>query len=127
MIGRIAICLILALPLPGCFGPDEAAVAADFKLLFAQEVAGDVAPVVSSIGAGEGDAANVYMHVVFDVLAKDDSVFRSGWLKGRAISKGVRLSGGELVILYQKSEDGRWERTRHRLARLPSAPALGPE
>lgn len=109
--------------LQGCGGPSDEAVTADFEALLEKEVGRDVIPVISSITPGEGDGGNVYLHIAFDVVARRDVVFDAGWLRGIAIAKGIRLYGGEVVILYQKGpEDGRWRPAGHSLTRRPSLP-----
>lgn len=106
--------------LQGCGGPSDEAVAADFEALFEKEVGTDAVPVVSSITPGEGDGGNVYLHIAFDVVARRDTVFDAGWLRGIALEDGARLFGGEVVILYQRGlEDDRWRPARHTLIRRP--------
>lgn len=121
----IAVCLALYLVLLySCAGPGEADVAADFRALFEKEVGPDAVPVAISIAPGEGDGRNVYMHIDFDVLARKDAVFGAGWLEGIVIMEGARLSGGELVLLYQKPlDEEHWRLTSHRLMRRPSPAA----
>ncbi len=113
--------LVLLLLLGGCGGPEESVVAADFHSLFEREVGPDATPIISFVGAGEGDGGNVYMHVRFDLMARGDVAFDSGWFEGLTLQEGARLSGGEVVLLYQKlSIGGDWELTRHQLTRRPT-------
>ena len=113
--------LALLLVLTACAGPEDELVLEDFKMLVSQNIGAGVATILNSIAPGEGDEDNVYMHVGFDLEAERDINFKSGWLKGISMREGDRLSGGEVVILYQQLSGGPWRATRHELVRAPIA------
>lgn len=113
--------VVLLLLLCGCGGPEDNVVAADFQALFDREVGPDATPIITFVGAGEGDGGNVYMHVRFDLIARRNVAFASGWFEGLNLQEGARFSGGEVVMLYQKlSFGGDWELTRHWVTRRPA-------
>ena len=111
----------LVIVLTACAGPEDELVLEDFKMLVSRNVGAGVATIVNSIAPGEGDADNVYIHIEFDLEAERDIDFESGWLKGISIREGDRLSGGEVVILYQQHSGGRWRATWHDLTRPPKS------
>lgn len=106
--------------LAGCGAPGKEKVSQDFKQLFAIEAGAKVRPVIISVGPGEGDADNVYQHIKFDVFAEDNVTFQKGWLAGITLTKGQKLSGGEVVLLYQKKSGSGWVMSRHELTKRPN-------
>lgn len=118
----ILLFVVLAI-LAGCGAPNKEKVNQDFEQLFAIEVGTKVRPIIISVGPGEGDADNVYQHIKFDVLAEDNVTFQKGWLAGITLTKGQKLSGGEVVLLYQKKSGSGWVMTRHELTKRPREPA----
>lgn len=111
--------IVLAFLLVGCGAPDKERVSRDFKQLFTKEVGTKVQPIIISTGPGEGDADNVYQHIRFDVLAEEDVALKEGWLAGTTLSKGQKLYGGEVVVLYQKKSGLEWVIARYNLTRAP--------
>ena len=118
----VRLCLTLAVLalLVSCGAPDKENVRQDFKQLFAIEAGTKVQPIIISVGPGEGDADNVYQHIKFDVFADDNVTFQKGWLAGITLTKGQKLSGGEVVLLYQRKSGSGWVMTRHELTKRPS-------
>ncbi len=93
--------MILVSLLWGC-GPKEQRIADDFKGIFYKENGENIQPIILSVGPGEGDTHGVYEYIRFDVIAATDMNIHDGWFKGVSLKEGDRLSGYELVILYQR-------------------------
>ncbi len=111
--------LLPVILLIGCSSPNKQQIAQDFNDIFSKEVAKGVRPIIMSISSGEGDSDNVYEHVNFDVVALEDISFKEGWLSGKTMQKGQRISDGEVIMLYQKKSGSKWEVTRTDLKRVP--------
>ncbi len=69
---------------------------------------------------GEGDFDNVYLHIHFELRAREDAPADGGWIRSD-LRKGDR-SRGTLVVLYQKERGGDWQPTRHWLEPIASDP-----
>jgi hypothetical protein len=106
--------------------PESGRVSADFQAIFSKEVGNGVEPVIISIGPGEGDSANVYEHIRFDVIASQDVIMKQGWLANVSLHKGERLYGGEAVILYQRGKDSQWQISWYEMKRKPASDHVSP-
>ena len=112
------LCLTIMVALSGC-GPGEDVVARDFEAFFAEAAGTGLSPVVTSMVTGEGDSDHVYYHVRFDAVAERDVVYHDGLFEGLSAKRGKRLTGGELVILYQQLWWEPWRAIWHDLAEWP--------
>jgi len=96
-----------------CSAPNDGDVRKDFLEIAKRELPQGTEVAVTSTFPGEGDDENVYQHVRFDLLAIEDVTTPHGWLQS-TLTKGEQRRG-ELVLLYQKNEQGDWVRTKYLL------------
>lgn len=101
-------------------GPSDRQVIEDLEHLIQREVFRSVAVTVVDAVPGEGDDANVYMHVRFDLFAREDVTFVTGLMAGYSFRAGEKYCDAEVVMLYQKSQSGDWQRSSYfELTRRP--------
>ncbi|NJD56186.1 MAG: hypothetical protein FIA94_07265 [Nitrospirae bacterium] len=115
----IALCIALMSSLLACNAPTAQRIASDFKEVFSKEADHGLTPVITSSGPGEGDSDNVYEHIKFDVTVSSDVAMSTGWFAGRSLKRGQKLTGGEVVMLYQKDKSSQWKLSSYELKRLP--------
>lgn len=102
-----------------CNVPADQRIVSDFKEVFSKEVGHGLTPVITSLGSGEGDSDNVYKHIKFDVTVTKDIIVSAGWFSGRSLKQGQKLTGGEVVMLYQKDKSSQWKLSSYDLKSLP--------
>lgn len=105
--------------LTACGVPSEKQVIGDFARIARQEIGATVIIQVRSVETGEGWSDTIYKHVVFDMAAPGQPITK-GWLAGTP-NNGPRLTGGEVILIYENRDGSGWKVTRYWLEKNPRA------
>jgi hypothetical protein len=103
-----------------CGGPADDVIRKDFNQVVYKELGREFTVEITSISAGEGDSANVYEHVRFNLTANAGGRFNPAWLGGIAIRSGQTVFDGEVSMLYQRLNTGDWKMMKYQLLRAPT-------